>query len=307
METIEIELTRLFVKVIQQGSFSRAAELLKVPKSTVSKGISRLEQVTGTKLLLRTTRSQTLTAAGRAFYEACLEPIQVLEDAQRSLFGQDTIVSGRIRLTAPEDLGNFVVAPAVGELCRQHPQLSFDLHFTSQRIDLIKEGFDLAIRIGKLPENRLRAKRIGDVVLVLVASSQYLKGKPRLRRPLDLREHDCLTIGSASLNKNWRLKRDGGGSGETAQLDITPKVEANQMTSVLEIARTGGGIALVPSYLCARDVASGELVRVLPDWIGVGLPVSLVSPVSIAGTARLKLVSEHLVAALTQALAGGRT
>src|SRR4051812_36061970 len=111
---MDLELTRYFVKVVQNGSFSRAADLLKLPKSTVSKAITRLEHDTGTKLLLRTTRSLTLTAAGRAFYDTCLGPVHILEDAQKSLYGQDSILSGTLKITAPEDLGAHVISPAVG-------------------------------------------------------------------------------------------------------------------------------------------------------------------------------------------------
>ena len=106
METIGIELTRIFIKVVQQGSFSKAAELLNIPKSTVSKAITRLEAETGTKLLLRTTRSQTLTPSGRAFFETCLEPLQILEDAQKSLYGQDDIVAGKIRQNLKKFISN---------------------------------------------------------------------------------------------------------------------------------------------------------------------------------------------------------
>lgn len=132
METIGIELTRIFVKVIQHGSFSKAADSLKIPKSTVSKAISRLERETGTKLLLRTTRSQTLTASGRAFYETCLEPLQILEDAQKSLFGKDAIIAGKIRITAPEDLGTHVIAPIIGELSQSYDKLFFELLYLNK-------------------------------------------------------------------------------------------------------------------------------------------------------------------------------
>lgn len=203
---MDLELTRIFVKVVQKGSFSRAAELLRVPKSTVSKSVSRLEAVTGTKLLLRTTRSLTLTAAGRAFYDTCLGPIHILEDAQKSLHGTDSIVSGTVRITAPEDLGSHVISGAVGELVKQHPGLAFDLLYTDQVVDLVKDGFDMAVRIGRPRATRFKIRRLGEVVLGLVASNAYLKSAEKISKPENLTGHSCITLDSGSLATRWHLK-----------------------------------------------------------------------------------------------------
>ena len=298
METIGIELTRIFIKVVQQGSFSKAAELLKIPKSTVSKAIARLERETGTKLLLRTTRSQTLTASGRAFYETCLEPLQILEDAQKSLFGQDAIVAGKIKITAPEDLGTHVVAPIIGELSQLHEKLSFELQYTNQLIDLVKDGFDFAIRIGTLKQSGLKAKRIGEVTLIPVAAPSYLEKRGKISNPQDLLKHDCLSISAGNLMQRWDLKNKS----QTAKIMVNVKVESNQMTSLLQVAIAGGGVALVPSYLCKNELLQKKLVRVLPGWHSVGMPVSLVSPVSMASSARLKLVSDKVFTATQKTL-----
>ncbi len=298
METIGIELTRIFIKVVQQGSFSKAAELLKIPKSTVSKAIARLERETGTKLLLRTTRSQTLTASGRAFYETCLEPLQILEDAQKSLFGQDAIVAGKIKITAPEDLGTHVVAPIIGELSQLHEKLSFELQYTNQLIDLVKDGFDFAIRIGTLKQSGLKAKRIGEVTLIPVAAPSYLEKRGKISTPQDLLKHDCLSISAGNLMQRWDLKNKS----QTAKIMVNVKVESNQMTSLLQVAIAGGGVALVPSYLCKNELLQKKLVRVLPGWHSVGMPVSLVSPVSMASSARLKLVSDKVFTATQKTL-----
>jgi LysR family transcriptional regulator for bpeEF and oprC len=169
METIQIELSRLFVKVVQHGGYSKAANALRLPKSTISKAIKRLEDETGTKLLIRTTRSQTLTAAGRLFYETCLEPIQILENAQKSLYGQDNIISGRIKLTAPEDLGNFVITKVISRFSKKYEKLDFETHYSNEVMDLVKDGFDFAIRIGTLKESSLKQKKIGEFELIPVA------------------------------------------------------------------------------------------------------------------------------------------
>ncbi|AZZ35508.1 LysR family transcriptional regulator [Bdellovibrio sp. qaytius] len=298
METIGIELTRIFVKVIQHGSFSKAADSLKIPKSTVSKAISKLERETGTKLLLRTTRSQTLTASGRAFYETCLEPLQVLEDAQKSLFGKDAIVAGKIKITAPEDLGTHVIAPIIGELSQNFDKLSFELYYTNEVVDLVRDGFDFAVRIGTLKQSGLKAKRIGEVTLIPVASPQYLEKRGKINSPQDLTKHDCLSISGLSVSHRWDLKNKQ----QTAKVLVSVKTESNQMTSLLQVALAGGGVALVPSYLVKELLQSKKLIRVLPGWSNEGFPVSLVSPVSMSSSARLKLVSEKIFTASQKAL-----
>lgn len=285
---MEIELIRIFVKVVQQSSFSRAAEILKVPKSTVSKAITRLEYETGAKLLLRTTRSLTLTAVGRAFYETCMGPIQTLEEAQKSLNGNESILTGLVRVTAPEDLGIEIIAPTIGELSRKHPLLNFELNYTDDIVDLIKEGFDIAIRIGKLPESSLKVKRIGEIQIIPVASPKYLKNASKIFNPKDLEKHTCLSL--TNLRAQWHLKNKS----QSATVKINPRIVSNQMTSLMKMALAGAGIALVPHFLCRKAIQSELLVRVLPDWNALSLPVSLLSPLGTSSSARLKLVSESI-------------
>lgn len=294
---MELDLTRIFVKVIQNSSFSRGAEILKMPKSTVSKAITRLEKETGTKLLLRTTRSLTLTAAGRSFYEASLGPVTQLEDAQKSLYGQDNILTGLIRITAPEDLGSYVIAPAIAELSNRYPELFFELIYTDKVIDLVKNGFDLAIRMGKLNDSGLKVKRTGDVILHMVASPAYLKNK-RIKTPEDLENQSCLSINIPGYHNRWTLKSNKG----TVHIPVKSKIISNQMTSLLHGALQGGGIAAIPSYLCKRYLESGDLVRILPEWSGPPYPASIVTPLAPSSSARLKITVDHIYSAVSKAL-----
>lgn len=294
---MEIEFIRIFVKIVQNGSFSRAAEILQLPKSTVSKALTRLENETGTKLLVRTTRSLTLTAAGRAFYENCMGPIQTLEEAQKSLYGADSILTGVVRLTAPEDLGNYVIAGAAGELSRKHGGLNFELIYTNEVVDLVKDGFDFAVRLGKLRESSLKAKKIGDLYLVLVASPAYLKNKEPIRKPQDLEKHCCLSI--LETSRAWALQSKRGG---TVNVDVKPRIRCNQMSSLMTAALAGAGVAFIPNYLCKSAIESGKLVRVLSEWQAPSRNVSLVSPLSSANSGRLKIVGDHIVEAIRKAL-----
>lgn len=294
---MNLDLCRIFVKVVQQGSFSKAADLLLVPKSTISKAVSRLERESGTKLLLRTTRSLSLTAAGRGFFDACLGPVQVLEDAQKSLQGGDSLLTGTVRITAPEDLGTFVLAPALAALTLRHPRLNFDLQYTDEVLDLVKDGFDLAVRIGRINESSFKIKRAGEVVLVAVASRKYLATQEKIRHPKDLEGKDCLSLSDQAFRK-WTMKSAKG----TAHVPVNVRISSNQTSSLLNVARADGGIALVPKFLCEADLHSGALMRVLPEWSSPGMQVSMISPLATTSSVRLKMTADLLLSALQATL-----
>lgn len=298
METIEIELIRIFCKVVKLGSFTKAADQLKLPKSTVSKSLSRLETMTGTRLMIRTTRSLSLTKAGQVFYQTCMGPVQVLEEAQKSLLGQDQVVGGLVRITAPEDLGTSVIAPAIGHLIQKYPDLQFELIYTNRVVDLVKEGFDFAIRIGTMPQSQLRMRKLGLIHMILVASPDYLKRVPVIREPLDLSHHVCLSLNSAPLQRDWIFKKQK----RVAKVKVKSGIQSNQMSSLLRSVETGAGILMVPGYLCQPQLNEKSLVRVLPDWESVVLPVHLVSPQSTLNVARLKVVGEQIYQAVTSCL-----
>ncbi len=299
-ETIvmDLDLVHIFVQVIKSGGFSKAADVLKVPKSTVSKAIKRLEGESGAKLMVRTTRSQTLTAAGKAFYDSCVGPIESIENARKSLRGSDSLLSGNIKLTAPEDLGSEVIAPCAGLLARKHPGLSFELIYTDEVLDLVKDGYDLAIRIGKLSESSLKIKKVGEVKLILIASPAYLKTTSKIAKLEDLKNHDCLALGTRSTRGQWKLKSDSS----AAQVTIEPRLVSNQMSSLLKAALAGGGVALVPSFLAKAHLKTEKLVRVLPQWVSPGLPVSLLSPLPFSSSARLRITADLLSSEIQKAL-----
>lgn len=291
---MEIETTRIFVKVLQLGSFTKAATALKIPKSTVSRAVARLEKESGTKLLIRTTRQITATAAGRAFYENCVAPIQTLEDARKSLQGRDSLVMGHIRITAPEDIGEKIVSTEIAKLSRKHKGLTFELNYTDTIVDLIADGVDCAIRIGKLRVNRLKAIRLGHIVLIAVASPEYVKKNKPIKKPQDLLEHDCLSY----TITNWILKSKKS----SHKITVKPRIVSNQITGLIKLALSGAGVTYVPSYLCQEELKSGKLVQVLPEWTGVPYPVHLVLPLSAQSSMRMKIVSEQLKESISQLL-----
>lgn len=295
---MNLDLTRIFLKVAQNGSFSRAASILQLPKSTVSKAVAKLERETGTKLILRTTRSLTLTAAGRVFFDSALGPMQVIEDAQKSLYGADSILTGMVRLTAPEDLGSHLIAPAVAELTKAHAGLTFDLQYTDRLVDLVKEGFDFAVRIGPIAESSFKVRKVGEAELVTVAAPKYLKGVSKIREPLDLKEHCALAHDSQRLSAKWTLRAERS----SVKVPLRIRATSNQMSSILRMALAGGGVAMVPHFLCQPEIEAGKLVRVLPAWAGETVTVSMISPLASSSSARLKISMEHVYRRLVERL-----
>ena len=281
---MELETTRIFIKVVQQGSFSKAANLLKMPVSNVSRAVSYLEAEVGTTLLQRTTRTLRLTSAGQAFFEASVGPIQILEDAKRSLQGTDSIIAGSVKLTAPEDLGEFAVSPALAKLMKKHPSLSFDFNYTDEIVDLVSEGYDLAVRLGRLNPSRFKAIKVGEVSIIAVASPTYLSSRAQIRSSKDLVQNDLLYF-AGTIPSSHR-----------------PKAAGNQMRSLVTLARLGAGIALVPQFTCRQEIEQGKLVRVLPTWTSSRFTVSLVSATTSQMPARVRIVTDELVNSLKEAL-----
>jgi LysR family transcriptional regulator for bpeEF and oprC len=295
---MNLEILRTYVQVVQSGSFSGAAKILKVPKSTVSRSVSRLEAESGTKLLLRTTRKLKMTDAGRMLFENCVDPIRALDDAQKSILGVDSAVSGLLRITAPEDLGTHVISAEIAKIRQDYPLLRFEITYTDRVIDMVQEGYDIAFRIGKLPPTRLRSQKLGEVILVLVAAPSYLSGKKKILNPRDLLDHDCLSYSFQSASTKWNLKSSAGNE----NLTIHPKITSNQMTSLMRMAIDGAGIAFIPAYLCREEIERGRLVPVLRAWHGDPFQVSMLSPLSANMSARLRVATERLSSGIRSAL-----
>ncbi|WDD99817.1 LysR family transcriptional regulator [Thalassomonas actiniarum] len=294
---MDIQLIHYFVKIVQCGSFTKAGESLKIPKSTLSKAVAKLERETGTKLLIRSTRKQTLTAAGREFYQACMGPMQTIEDAQKSLYGQDDLIAGTIKITVPEDFEIFLLSSCIQQLGEQYPELKFIIKSTNDVVDLVGEGFDFAVRIGPLEESNLKVRTIGYIKLATVVAKDYLE-KITLECPGDLAKVRTVGLTSAKSYQLWNLTKDN--HSEVIKTPLT--IETNQITSVYKLTLAGAGVSILPTFLCQKGIDSGELVKVLADWHYMDVPVSLISPLSTINSVRLKVVSDEIIKALRQSL-----
>ena len=247
-----------FARVVDEGSFSRAATRLGLSKSAVSKQVARLEDRLGTRLLNRSTRRLSLTEAGTRLYERCQRIIAEAEAAEAEAGSLQTDPSGLLRVTTGVSFGQLHLARHLPALLDRHPGLSIDLVLNDRVVDMVEEGYDVALRIGRLADSSLIARRLAPVRRILAASPAYLErhGVPGCAR--DLQQHACLGYSLSPNGTVWTL--DG-----VHNHRFQPRVFANNGDSLSAMAAAGLGIVHMPTFILARYMRRGELVRVLPD------------------------------------------
>lgn len=253
---------RFFASVVEHGGFSSAGRALGLPKSRLSKRIALLEERLGVRLLQRTTRRVGLTEAGRAHFLRCEAVLAELQEAESAASALGGALSGTLRVSAGSGLGLTHMTPLLARFLEQHPQLDLDLHLSNRNVDLVEEGFDLAIRIGALSDSRLVARRLGDSRRLLVASPAYLRAQGTPRRPADLVTHAALVLEVGTMTARWALQRRGA----NATVRVRARMRSNNALALLDACRAGVGIALLPQFIVGADLEAGRLVRVLPSW-----------------------------------------
>lgn len=251
----------VFVKVVDAGSFSAAARLLGLPTSTVSTRVARLEKRIGATLLQRTTRRLRLTEAGAAYYQHASAGLSHLLEAEAAVAGSVGEPQGLLRVTAPADLGDRLLANIINRLLHRCPLVRVELMLLDRYVDLIAEGVDVAIRVGPLKNSTLIAKSVGHALWAPFASPDYLKTSSPPDSPQDLAEHCCLQFTPLGGN-SWTFFRHG----DSVTIPMPGKVVINDVRIIHAMALAGEGVALLPVYLCRSDGESGRLRRVLPEW-----------------------------------------
>lgn len=264
-----------FVRVVQDGSFTAAAKALGLPKSSVSRSIAQLEQDLGVRLLHRTTRKLHLTDAGTAFHHRVSRALADIDEASNATADLQRELRGAVRVTAPLDLGVWAVASIVARFVRKNPEVEVEVKLTPRVVDLVGEGFDLAVRAGALRDQSLIARRVGGLVMGLYASSKYIarRGKPEVFA--ELPAHDCVVLRTENGTMPWTLTGPGG-----AEQSLVPqgRIYADDISFLKKAVLAGGGIAFLPDFVCAREEQSGKLVRLLPDWQLSGSELHIVYP-----------------------------
>ncbi|WP_421219972.1 LysR family transcriptional regulator [Aeromonas enteropelogenes] len=253
MNNVELELMGLFATVVEQGSFTRAAELLGMPKSSVSQKISRLESQLGVRLLQRTTRRLSLTPQGEIYVEHCRGLLTLARSANLAMARLRSAPAGRVRITAPEATGTLLLGPILAEFRALYPEVVLELTLSDEQLDLVGEGYDLALRAAPLKDSSLICRRIGEVARYLVASPGYLARYGMPQRLAELAHHVCLVHTALPV---WPLQ-EGGWRPQGA-------CASNSLLALRELALHDGGIALLPQHVCESGLASGKLQKILP-------------------------------------------
>jgi DNA-binding transcriptional LysR family regulator len=284
----------VFVRVVEHASFTAAAQSLGLPKSSVSRSVSRLEQSLGIRLLQRTTRRLQLTDAGRAYFEKARAALAELEQASADVVKLGSEPRGRVRLTIAPDMG--LLAPIVTDYVRKYPKVHVEVVVTSRRLDLVEERIDLALRGGPLEDSSLVARRVGSTDLGLFASKQYLRRKGSPQTLADLIEHDCIVYRSPMGGTKWELVGPRG----RESVHVKGPISADELEFVQELISRGGGIGLLPVFR-AQCGLGAPVLRVLPEYAIRGSPIHVVAPSTRHETAAVASFREFLIARLLAA------
>lgn len=251
-----------FVCVVESGSMAAAARKLDWSRAQVSKRLAELERNLGMRLLERTTRSLRLTPGGEVFYPHALRVLAELAETELALQRMVATPRGILRLTAPVTFGRLHVAPLLSGLAEQYPELHCELVLNDRLVNVAEEGFDLAIRLTDAPPLDLVAKQLADVRRVICASPDYLQRMGQPQQPADLSHHHCFAYSHASTASDWHLR---GPRGEET-IAVRGKFQVNHVETIMAAVLQGDGIAILPDYLCSRELAQGTLLPVLPEF-----------------------------------------
>jgi len=276
-----------FARVVDTGSFARAAERMGLSKPALSRRVARLEEHLGARLLTRTARGAQPTDIGQSYYARASAILADLEAAQEVVAEAVTQIAGPIRLTAPLSFGVGHLAPALADFAAAHPRVELDIEFEDRTVDLVAGGYDLAVRIGNLADSALVARRIAPVRKAVVASPAYLERRGRPERPADLAAHAILLY----ANEQWRFKV--GGRWETVR--VSPVLRSNNGDMLLAAARAGLGLCMLPSFIAARAIEDGAVEVILRDYPVEEGALHAVMPPGRAATARVRALVDFLV------------
>ena len=268
---MDVDAVRVFVKVVQAGSFGQAARQLGMPNSTVSARVSRLERRLGVTLLQRTTRKLRLTETGERYFRQAAQAIDELLAAETQVNAAQAEPQGMLRVTAPADLATDWFAEMACEFKRRYPKIDLELVLTDKVLDLIAEGVDIAVRAGPLRDSRLVARRIGTAYWMPFASRSYVRRAGAPTHPRHLRDHALLQFTKLGKER-WRMTRGK----KVVSVPVPRSLLVNDSMLVKRLAVAGSGIAMLPLHICRDELSAGALVRVLPDWDGTADPIHLV-------------------------------
>ncbi len=287
----DFEAWAIFATAARLGSFTAAAQELALSKPTVSKAITRLEEQLGTVLFHRTSRRISLSSAGRALLPHAQQIASDGEAAMEAARDTTQLLQGRVRLAVPLSYGLSHVGPVIADFMCAYPAIEIDLQLNDARVDLVGEGFDLAVRIAALPDSSLRAIKLRDMTGYFLAAPAYLERRGAPKAPADLAEHDCFLYSNDTTPELWQMI---GPDDQNDSVRPRCRFQSNNGDVMLPALIAGRGVGYLPDFLCRDALDRGELVDVLPGWRLSDLTLNLVMPPSSLRPARVNMLIEHL-------------
>jgi DNA-binding transcriptional LysR family regulator len=255
---------RIFTRVVELGSFSKAADDLVVSQSTVTKHIAWLESHLGARLLNRNTRGVSLTEGGGLYYERCKSILKDVDDADAAVGRHSGALTGTLRISTSVAFGRRIVAPMLIEFMQLEPRLKIDITCEDAYVDLVSRGIDVALRMGRLADSSLGGRYIGSNPWVMVASPGYLAEHQAPRTPQDLNDHDCIVYSSVQGDAIWQIRSR---EGEIHPVVVNGRLRSNNLSTLLSAVQLNLGIAILPTYVASSSLKSGQTVRVLEEYI----------------------------------------
>lgn len=291
-----------FVQAAEAGNFALAAERLRMTRSAVAKLVARLEQRLGARLFHRSTRRQSLTEAGQAYYERCKRALAEIEAAEASLDAHDRQLSGRLRVSLPQHLGRHLAAPILHRLLAEHPRLELELSFSDRFVDLLEEGFDLAVRLGPLRDSSsLAARALGGFDFLLCAAPAYLDRHGLPRTVDDFERHTGIVYARSGPESPWLARDDDG---REQPLRVQRRLRMDDLDAIGDAALAGLGLARLPRWQAAAAVAAGRLRWVWEECCRQTVDVHAIWPHSPFLPTKTRAAIDRLAADLPPALAG---
>ena len=286
-----------FVAVAQLGSFVKAADKLGLSKAMVSRNVSELEARLGVRLMQRTTRRLALSDAGAEYLQRCVQILGELQDANAAVSATALQAQGLLKVTAPLTFGIRHLAPLWGEFLRIHPRVELEVNLNDRVVDLIEEGYDLAVRIGQLASSTLIARRIAGTRLVLCASPRYLRQAAPIHELDDVADRDVIAYSYLATGEQWHFSGPHG----ARSIEVRPRLRSNSGDTCRAAALADQGIVFQPSFLVGEDLKAGRLVEILPQYAGPELDINLVYPSRVHLSHKVRVMVEFLSAAFAQA------
>ncbi|QJI30119.1 LysR family transcriptional regulator [Pseudomonas sp. ADAK18] len=282
-----------FVMAAELGSYARAAERLNMSAQMVAKHVAALEHRLGARLLNRTTRRQSLTELGSAYYERCKHILTEAEAADSLAQIMNDTPRGKLKITAPVTFGSYSLMPLVTAFLRDNPDVEIDLHLTDRFVDLVEEGYEVAFRIGPLATTSLTARPLAPYRLVVCASPAYLAGRGTPRTPADLEHHECLGYAywSRPADREWSFYQDS----TLHKVQVASRLQVNESKALMSAALDGFGIVLGPEDFLRPALKNGELVQLLPDFEAPSRQMHLLYTANRQRTAKLRRFVEAVI------------